>query len=231
MHTNSTNRRDFLGKITSAAALMTIGNLAAAATPLAANAADQPTYPAAGPDEWLKTNIKGKHKAVIDAADPKSDHIFGAPKIFLMGNEETGTPAKDCSVLVVLRGEAFIYAMQDVLWEKYKFGEEHKLNDPRTGAITARNPFWQTKPDDFKFPGFGAVPIGIRDLQASGVLFCVCGIAITVHSAAVAMQTGRNEAELKKEWLDALIPGIQVMPSGVFAVTRAQEYGCMYLPG
>ncbi len=230
MHKNSTNRRDFLGKITSAAALMTMGNLAAVAAPAVAGDKQSPSL-LAGPDEWLRTNIKGKHKVVVDAPDPASDHIFGSPKVILMGQAETGTPAKDCSVLVVLRSEAFIFAMKDSLWEKYKFGEEHKIIDPRTNAVNNRNPYWETKPDDFKFPGYGAVPIGIRDLQALGVQFCVCGVAINVHSAIDAQQTNRSEADVKKEWLDALIPGIQLMPSGIWATSRAQEYGCSYIPG
>ncbi|KAA2240700.1 twin-arginine translocation signal domain-containing protein [Chitinophaga agrisoli] len=230
MHINQTNRRDFLGKITSAAALMTMGNLAAVAAPVAA-AGQHSAILAAGPDEWLKTNIRGKHKVVVDAPDPASDHIFGAPKVILLGQAETGTSEKDTSILVVLRSEAIIFAMQDSLWEKYKFGETHKIVDPRTNAVNNRNPYWETKPDDFKFPGFGAVPIGIRDLQASGVLFCVCGVAITVHSAMAAQQSNRSEADVKKEWLDALIPGVQLMPSGVWATTRAQEYGCSYIPG
>ena len=36
-------------------------------------------------------------------------------------------------------------------------------------AATERNPLWKPKPGDFKVPGFGAVPIGINELQASGV--------------------------------------------------------------
>ena len=39
---------------------------------------------------------------------------------------------------------------------------------------------------------------------------------------------GWYAATVKKEWLDALIPGIPAMPSGVWAVGRAQEHGCGY---
>jgi intracellular sulfur oxidation DsrE/DsrF family protein len=38
----------------------------------------------------------------------------------------------------------------------------------------------------------------------------------------------KDAAEVKKEWIAGLLPGIQVMPSGVWAVGRAQEHGCTY---
>jgi hypothetical protein len=59
-------------------------------------------------------------------------------------------------------------------------------------------------------------------------LFGACDVAITVFTGMLAMQTGRQPEEIKKEWIDALIPGVQVVPSGVWAVGRAQEHGCSY---
>jgi intracellular sulfur oxidation DsrE/DsrF family protein len=53
-------------------------------------------------------------------------------------------------------------------------------------------------------------------------------MAITVYSAALAQTMGLNAAEVKKDWLNNILPGIQVVPSGVWAVGRAQEHGCAY---
>ena len=86
-----------------------------------------------------------------------------------------------------------------------------------------------TPDGDFKVPGIGAVDIGINDLQASGVQFCVCNMAITVYSAIVAMQTNGKAEDIKKDWTDNLLPGIQVVPSGVWALGRAQEKQCSYI--
>jgi intracellular sulfur oxidation DsrE/DsrF family protein len=38
-----------------------------------------------------------------------------------------------------------------------------------------------------------------------------------------------DAAEVKKEWVAGLLPGIQVVPSGVWAIGRAQERGCGYI--
>jgi intracellular sulfur oxidation DsrE/DsrF family protein len=217
------NRRNFLGKVTGAAALMGVASLI---SPAKANAKEFFSYRhTADPDEWFK-GIKGKHRIVFDCTEPKEVFPFAWPKIFQMSNAGTGTP--DSTAVVVFRHNAYVYALQDSLWAKYKFGEMLNIKDPETKAAAIRNPFWQPKPDDFKIPGVGPVQLGIPELQAGGVMFCVCDIALTVNSAAIAMKTNQDAAVVKKEFLAAMIPNIPAMPSGVWAVGRAQENGCGY---
>ncbi len=60
-------------------------------------------------------------------------------------------------------------------------------------------------------------------------MFCVCDAALTVYSAAVADGMKANAEEIKKDWISGLLPGIQVVPSGVWALGRAQEHGCGYI--
>ena len=179
------------------------------------------------PDQWFN-KITGKHKIVFDATRPHEVYPFAWPRVYLITNEKTGTPTKNNSVVVVLRHEAIPYAFENKLWEKYKFGEIFKADDPKTKVPSVRNPFWMPGADDFKIPGLGSVNIGINQLQADGVLFCVCNMAIQVFTAAVAQKLNMDAAEVKKDWLSGLLPGVQVVPSGVWAVGRAQEHGCTY---
>jgi intracellular sulfur oxidation DsrE/DsrF family protein len=51
---------------------------------------------------------------------------------------------------------------------------------------------------------------------------------MTVYSSGVAKARGLDAAAVRKEWVDALHPGVQLVPSGVYAVGRAQELGCGY---
>ena len=60
-------------------------------------------------------------------------------------------------------------------------------------------------------------------------MFCVCNVALTVYSAAVAQGMNKNAADVRKDWVDGLLPGIQVVPSGVWALGRAQEKNCGYI--
>ena len=226
--TRLANRREFLGKLAGTAVLIGMNNLPLTAAPRVLKENDFPGMYLGDPDGWFKDKIKGKHRIVFDATVPKEILTFAWPKVFLMTNTSTGTNEKDCSVVVVLRHEAIPYALEDSLWSKYKLGEMFKINDPRTSAPATRNPFWETRPDDYKVPGIGPVQIGIRDLQASGVLFCVCDVALTVYSAVAGMSSNQDGAAVKNEWLAGMLPSIQPMPSGVWAVGRAQEHGCTY---
>lgn len=180
-----------------------------------------------GPDEWFN-QVKGKHKMVFDATQPHDMFPFAWPKVFTLTNAATGTPEKDCGVVVVLRHSAIGYALEDSLWAKYNLGELFKADDHLTKKPAVRNPFWKPKPGEYKVPGLGSVAIGINELQESGILFCVCNMALTVYSAIVAEQVKANAADIKAEWMKGILPGIEVMPSGVWAIGRAQEKGCAY---
>lgn len=220
----NSSRRGFLGTLATGAAAL---GAATIVNPLNIVAA-----PAARIDidaeEWFK-KIKGKHRVVFDATRPHEIFPFAWPRVFLLSNGATGTPEKDCGVVVVLRHDAIPYAMQDELWAKYKFGEVFKADDPATKAPAERNPFWKPSEGAFKVPGFGVVQIGINELQESGVMFCACDAAMTVYSAVLAEKMGLKAEDVKKEWMAGLLPGIQPVPSGVWALGRAQEHNCTYI--
>jgi intracellular sulfur oxidation DsrE/DsrF family protein len=222
-----TSRRNFLGALATGTAAVSMATIAA---PLSAGAKtiSENLYTNDDPEEWFK-KIKGKHKIVFDVTQPHEIFPFAWPRVFLMTNQQTGTPEKDNSVVVVLRHSAIPYAMEDRLWAKYKLGDVFKITDAATKTSSLRNPFWKPKPGDYKVPGIGNIAIGINELQDSGVMFCVCDAALTVYSAAVADGMKGNAAEVKKDWVSGLLPGIQIVPSGVWALGRAQERGCGYI--
>jgi intracellular sulfur oxidation DsrE/DsrF family protein len=223
MQTNNANsRRNFLGKIATGAAALGAASL----VPFNVDATPG-DHVNSDADEWF-SKIKGKHRIVFDATQPHEIMPFAWPKVFLLTNSATGTPEKDCGVVVVLRHAAVGYALNNDLWAKYKLGEVFKADDPLTKAPATRNPFWQPKEGDFKVPGIGNVAIGINELQSNGVMFCACNMAITVYSAVIADMMKMDAETVKKEWLAGVLPGIQVVPSGVWAVGRAQEHGCTY---
>jgi intracellular sulfur oxidation DsrE/DsrF family protein len=53
-------------------------------------------------------------------------------------------------------------------------------------------------------------------------------MALTVYSGAVAKAKNLDPAEVKKDWLSGILPGVKVVPAGIWAVNRAQEQGCSY---
>jgi intracellular sulfur oxidation DsrE/DsrF family protein len=224
MANSLTHRRRFLANLAAGAAGLTLlGNsvrLTAAPPP---NRDNRP----GDPDAWFG-QLKGKHRLILDVPRPNEIMPFAWPRVFLMTNVATGTPEKDINVVVVLRHEGIPYAFEDRVWEKYKFGEMFKIEDPKTKAPSIRNPFWKPAPGAYSVPGIGTVEIGIDQLQSSGVMFCVCDAAMTVYSAVAAGGMNADPASVKKDWQAGLLPGVQPVPSGIWAVGRAQEHGCSY---
>ena len=235
-----TNRKGFIRFIASTAAALGLTALASPVNTFAQQKATPKSAPAKmarnDADIWFD-KVKGSHRVVYDCTRPNEILPFAWPKVFLITNEATGTPAHDCGVVVVLRHDAICYAFKDAIWEKYNFSEVFNAGElggafqaaDAAVATKTRNPFWNTKPDDFKIPGIGPVPIGIKDLQNEGVMFCVCNAAMTVFTAVLAEKMGKKQEEVMNEWKSELIPGIQIVPSGVWAAGRAQEHGCKYI--
>ena len=222
-----TRRRGFMNMLAKGAAIFGISTIGAPMLLKAGSVTENNPMRPDDPDAWF-TKLKGKHRMVFDVTHPKEIFPFAWPRVFLNTNEKTGTPANDCGVVVVLRHSGITYAFESRLWEKYKFGEHFKADDPVTKAPSLRNPFWKPQKGAFKVPGIGELAIGINELQDSGVMFCVCETAITTNSAAVAAKMGLNAADVRKDWVDGLLPGIQPVPSGVWALGRAQELRCGY---
>jgi hypothetical protein len=221
-----TGRRGFLGSV---AASATLAGIAPILSPLNAFEEEPVTIATTkdDPDEWMK-QIKGKHRIVFDVTQPNEIFPFAWPRVFMLTNEKTGTPENQQGVVMVIRHKAIPYAFDDRVWEKYKFGEVFNIMDPQTKAPSLRNPFWKPKTGDFKVPGIGNVAIGVNELQASGAMVCVCETAIHGRSWLVSQQLKEEHEAVKKDWLAGLLPNIQLVPSGVWAIGRAQERGCGY---
>ncbi len=230
----SNHRRKFIGTLAASAA--SIGFALSLPAQLNATPHEDREHELAEADVWFN-KVKGKHRIMYDVPHPNETFPFAWPRIFLVTNQQTGSSASDCGVVVVLRHEGIPYAFEDRIWAKYNFAEFFKKSgelghgfqapDAATAAKT-RNPFAHPAKGDFKVPAIGEVAIGINELQADGVMFCVCDAAITVYSAIMAEQMKMSPEEIKKDWINGLLPGIQPVPSGVWAIGRAQEHKCAY---
>ncbi len=212
------SRREFIGTLAAAGAtgiLAASSTLTAAPIPAILDAKDA--------EAWIN-KIKGKHRILYDAPEPHDGFPIIWSWVFYKTNNATGTADADLTAVVVLRHNAIPLAMEDRLWAKYKFGETFKINDSTTSAPAVRNVYYT--PTDQMWVNNGIQ--GIKDLQPRGVMFCVCDMALTVYSGMVAKGMNLNPEDVKKDWLSGLLPGIQPVPSGVWAIGRAQEKGCAY---
>ena len=219
----STHRRGFLGRVAAGAAALGFGSFVptlAAAAPRAGAPA-----PSANPEfeAWLN-KITGKHKMIFDVPEPNDGFVFAWARVFLnTTNENYGTTDGENSAVIVLRHGGIPFAMESAMWSKYKFGEAFKITDPATKGPAVRHPLIHLKPGDAPIPGMGT-----DELIAKGVLVGVCNVALTFYSMRMASDMGMQAEAIKKDWVANLLPGVQVVPSGVIAVNRTQEKGCAY---
>src|SRR5262249_23194276 len=101
-----------------------------------------------------------------------------------------------------------------------------KVNDPETKAPAKKNPYFQVKPGVLNND-----EIAIDRLLARGVIFGACAVALRGQARRLSGNAGVTADEAAKEFAANIIPGITVIPSGVWGVNRAQEAGCTYCAG
>jgi len=70
--------------------------------------------------------------------------------------------------------------------------------------------------------------MALDELSAKGVLFGICNVALTIYSGIFAKSMGLQANAVRQDWVASLLPGVQIVPSGVIAVNRTQERGCAY---
>lgn len=64
---------------------------------------------------------------------------------------------------------------------------------------------------------------------AGGAIVLACDLALRGVVALVREQDQLPEPEARRVVLDAMMPGVILQPSGVFAAVLAQEHGCAYV--
>ncbi|HMJ19934.1 MAG TPA: hypothetical protein VK478_16225 [Gemmatimonadaceae bacterium] len=211
---SKTARRGFLGSIAAAAAAVglngAIPSRLAAETPHGERSLD------AALDAWFG-KIKGKHKMIFDAPEPNSGMVAIWPRVYLNTMEATW-PGQTTAV-VILRHAGLALALSDPIWAKYGIGEMFDIKDG--DAPAKRNPY-------ATITGLPIPGLGIAELLKSGVLVGACDVAMTIYSAGAAKKMGLDPVAVKNEWIAGVLPGVQVVPSGVLGVARSQELGCGY---
>lgn len=218
--TKRTSRRKFMGAVMLGA---TASTLSAFANPAFAGMVDFTDSEMNDAETWMKS-IKGKHRIVYDGSYPHK----GFPVIwnwaYYLSNNEMGAPDDEITAMTVFRHDAIAFALHSDLWKKYPLGEMFHIKKV-DGTPYDRNPYYEPQEGDFPMP----VIQGVKDLIGRGAMFCVCNLALNVYSGAVAQQMGKDPNEMYEEWKASVLPKIQIVPSGVWALGRAQEEGCGYI--
>jgi len=173
-------------------------------------------------DAWLG-KIKGKYAQVFDSPFPEGGLPYAWARVYLMTNKAAGVTPDDMTTVLILRHDSIPLGLTHDLWPKYKFSEKFKIMNPVTKEPFMKNPFYQAKDADLPLPGM--TPDALLN---DGVLIGMCDMALTHYSHQFGKEMNMDPEAIKKDWVAGIIPGIQLVPSGVLAVNRAQKAGCTY---
>jgi hypothetical protein len=205
-------RRTLLARLIAGAASGMAGVGAAVNNARAASGLDLPPWPA---------KLQARHRQLFDGIDSGNGPVLEFAHNFLASN-----PPMMAAAVIILRASAVPLALDHAIWAKYKIGESLRINDPETNAPAVKNPFLHPKPGVLR-----SDDAAIDRLLAAGAIFGACDVALHGHSKRLAHNAGVSTEEAAAEWTANVIPGIQIIPSGVWGVNRAQEAGCTYCAG
>lgn len=216
------SRRAFLGQLGLVAA---VGTHAGRLLPMVDSSAPRPQ--SAWDMSWTEAVAKARYKAVFDspsladgaALDVAAD-IWGSYKD-VYGTDD------DVRMVVVMRQLGQVMAFNDHLWEKYGIGAERNVKDPVTQQPARRNVYLTSRAGD---PDY-AVSARLDSLHKRGAIFLVCNRASMNWAASAATRTGTPVETVREDVRANLVPGAVLMPTGVFALARAQNAGCAYMKG
>jgi intracellular sulfur oxidation DsrE/DsrF family protein len=210
---SSTPRRSFIGRITLGAAALVAGR----GMTLRADDGVRP----GSPDEWV-SRIHGKYRQVFDAVATNEGMGAAYALNFLDSTKQAhGLKDDDLSAVLSLRHFAAALALNDAAWAKYHVGELINVTDPDTKSPATRNIF---RTSIRMRPG-----LTYEDMIAKrGVIVTACSMALGAMAGMAAGKMGLDTAATQAEWRASLIPGAVIVPSGVYAVNRAQQAGCTY---
>ena len=225
----SSDRRDFLKQLSLATVAVGGG---AIISPLDAEelsrAADLASAPGGAWDmSWTEQVQRAQYKAVFDSTnlnDGSALDLAGG----IQGNFKEVYGSDDVvRMVIIMRQLGQVMAFNDDLWERYAIGEERKVNDPLTKQPARRNPWAKAQPGE---PDW-AVASKLDTLRSRGAIFLVCNRASMNWAQGAAERTKKDLEQVQNEVRNGLVPGAVLMPTGVFALVRAQNAGCAYMKG
>src|SRR5262249_34987459 len=110
--------------------------------------------------------------------------------------------------------------------DRYPIGKDRKLLDAK-GEPVRRNIFWQAAPGASPERGVDK----IEPLQRRGMISLVCNVAVQNWARSLGDDMHLPADEVANDLKANLVPGAILVPSGIYALIRAQNAGCAYMPG
>jgi len=208
-----------LGAVAAGAAVVSASSNAAQSS--APTASFTPAHHAL--DAWMG-EMPGVHRAFLDTSTTNGGItvLNYAHNILLVHVEDYGGSESDYALLVCYRHQSTPLGFNDTMWMKY--GETLSafmgLTDSKTEKPFMVNPADIPGRSDLASRGHT-----LSELASRGARYVVCNRATHSVSNFMARATGENADVIYEELAANLIADTRMVPAGVMAATRAQEYG------
>ena len=201
-------RRSLMSGIGAFAAAFALGSRRVRAQTPAASTFEPPRH---AQDGWLDA-MPGQHRVVLDVTSAAGvpDAVRFAGNVFNGNADAYGLEESEIAMVVILRHSATAFGYSNAIWGKH---------GAALAGFTGYAALASAEP-----PTSNPFMDGLDALVARGVQFAVCNAASRGTSRRLAGQGGDAEA-IYNEMVANMIPSSRLVPAGVIAVTRAQEYG------
>lgn len=216
-----TNRREFIDRLATGTAALGGLSLGLGALPdrleaAGAVVARQGTWNTSWPDR-----LDGEIRAVYDVPEIESGYGVWRASVWAAQFEAAlGVHAQRTSTALVLRHNAIVLAMRQGFWDRYGVGADGSVTHPLTSEVTTRNPALLGPADGIGEP---YVHFALDRFQARGGVVLACDLALQDLIAIVEKVDGVGNGVARERAVAALVPGVILQPSGVFAVMLAQH--------
>lgn len=166
-------------------------------------------------DAWMDA-LPGDHRIFVDtdsAAGGANALRYAENMLNIQVNDYAGAD-RDLALIVCLRHASVGLGFSDAVWAKYgaslnAVGRQPAKDEP----VPTKNPH----------------TAAIASAAARGVQFAICNAASKKLSGLFAEKAGLKAEEVYADLVANLVPNGHMVPAGVMAATRAQEFGYSFL--
>ena len=217
-----TPRRGFVKTVAAGAAALLAGKSSVASAETVTRFDAKPS-----PEDWVK-RIHGLHRQVVDVTMPNGGFAPVFALNFIDSYKSLGVAENQLTSVVSHRHFAMPLLLNDSIWAKYPIAELIGVTDPKTNAPAKRNIF---RDAILLHPGLTYEQLLNGTGTKATIIFTACNVALNALAGMVSAKMGANAETAKAEWKAGLLPGVVLVPSGVYAISRAQEVNCTYCFG
>lgn len=210
MHTPIFTRREFMTSAAVGAALAATGALPA---PAGAESSVVAHDPSADQQKWDDswTRRLGKYRTVFDISElDERPGLYGVLAVMDAYYDALGATDAELGFVVVMRHDALPMLVSDAMWDKYDVGANEMKRKQPDGKQFRTNPFRSM----------------IEDVQKRGVTILGCDKAMTAHARTFAQRKRAGVDAIRAEIQASILPGVVMLPNGLYALARAQNVGC-----